>query len=110
MLDYGPIVGHDEELGLLVTVNGAYLNLWIERGDTFENTDCRHVRGRRAGRGVDRGCPGGGGIVMALEPDPPYLGEIGDETETWEERERQREEKLERAFQAQRERRPSERA
>lgn len=47
---------------------------------------------------------------MALERDPPYLGEIGDETETWEERERRREEKLERAFQAQRERRPSERA
>lgn len=50
MLDYGPIVGHDEELGLLVTVNGAYLNLWIERGDTFENTDCRHVQSRTDGR------------------------------------------------------------
>lgn len=43
---------------------------------------------------------------MALERDPPYLADTGDETETWKERERRREKKLERAFEAQRERDP----
>lgn len=50
VLDCGPIVAKDEELGLLVTVNGSYLNLWVERPGKllvsgyvmgWENTDCR---------------------------------------------------------------------
>ena len=41
VMQYGPIVACDEELGLLVTVNGAYFNLWVSRGDgEFENTTC----------------------------------------------------------------------
>lgn len=50
VLEYGPIVAHDEGRGLLVTVNGAYLNLWIESGDGFENTACRHLQSRTGGR------------------------------------------------------------
>lgn len=41
VLAYGPIVSGNEELGLLVTVNGSYYNLWVSRGDgKWENTDC----------------------------------------------------------------------
>ena len=29
VLSYGPIVHRDEDTGYLVTINGAYLNLWI---------------------------------------------------------------------------------
>lgn len=50
VLAYGPIAGHDEKLGVLVTVNGAYLNLWVGREDRFENTDCRHLASRTGGR------------------------------------------------------------
>lgn len=53
VLGYGPIVAKDEEFGLLVTVNGAYLNLWVQRTETrrsgrvpfyqpkWESIDCR---------------------------------------------------------------------
>lgn len=44
VLDLGPICACDPELGLLVTVNGSYLNLWV--GDLkggFTNTDCRYL-------------------------------------------------------------------
>lgn len=47
VIDMGPIVAKDEELGLLVTVNGAYLNLWVARHlaqlacPRWDNTDCR---------------------------------------------------------------------
>ncbi len=55
MLEYGPIVAHDEELGLYVTVNGSYLNLWrtalVSRSgeQEFENIDCRsrYFEGKR---------------------------------------------------------------
>ena len=49
VLGYGPIVACDEELGLLVTVNGAYFNLWVKEGrnrpvsieqDQWVNTTC----------------------------------------------------------------------
>lgn len=52
VLEHGPIVGHDEEAWALVTVNGVYLNLWIGRGDHFENVDCRHVGSRADGEGL----------------------------------------------------------
>jgi hypothetical protein len=48
MLEYGPIVASDAELGLYITVNGSYYNLWVGDGSTFENTDCTPV-----GRGFD---------------------------------------------------------
>jgi hypothetical protein len=42
VLEYGPIVAQDEDAGLLVTVNGSYLNLWVLRGNgEFDNTECR---------------------------------------------------------------------
>lgn len=41
VFSYGAIVALDEEFGLLVTVNGAYFNLWVGAGDNWENTDCR---------------------------------------------------------------------
>ena len=43
MLSYGPIVASNEELGLYVTVNGSYYNLWVGDGVTFENTTCTPV-------------------------------------------------------------------
>lgn len=33
-----------------MTVNGVYLNLWVESQDTFENTASRHVQSRTDGR------------------------------------------------------------
>lgn len=42
MLEYGPIVASDAELGIYVTANGSYLNLWVgcaERG--FDGVDCK---------------------------------------------------------------------
>lgn len=45
MLQYGILVAHDDDLGLYVTANGSYLNLWVTRvrsGVTlYENIDCR---------------------------------------------------------------------
>ncbi len=45
MLGYGILVAHDDALGLYVTANGAYLNLWVARvrsGVTlYENVDVR---------------------------------------------------------------------
>lgn len=42
MLDYGPICAGSEEIEILITVNGAYLNAWVSCGDgSWENTDCR---------------------------------------------------------------------
>lgn len=41
VLQYGPICASDEELDWLVTLNGAYANLWVGNfeGD-YQNTDC----------------------------------------------------------------------
>ena len=42
LLEYGPIVAFDEEMALAVTINGAYLNLWSERGEgKWSNIDAR---------------------------------------------------------------------
>lgn len=41
VLEYGPIVASNEDHGYLLTGNGAYWNLWIDRGDrTYSNVDC----------------------------------------------------------------------
>ena len=47
VLEYGPICAVDSELGILVTVNGAYLNYWNyagkashSMGGVWTNTDC----------------------------------------------------------------------
>ena len=36
VLGYGSIVAHDEELNILITVNGAYFNLWVPTGRNGE--------------------------------------------------------------------------
>lgn len=41
VLEYGPIVFSSEEYGVIITINGSYLNWWIERNGGWENTDCR---------------------------------------------------------------------
>jgi hypothetical protein len=45
MLELGMLVAHDDELGLYVTANGSYLNLWATRirgpVTLYENIDCR---------------------------------------------------------------------
>lgn len=41
VMEYGYIVASDSELDILITVNGAYFNIW--RGDFaghYSNTDC----------------------------------------------------------------------
>jgi hypothetical protein len=43
ILEYGPIVAWSEEFGILITVNGSYLNLWMTDGKDFMNTDCRSM-------------------------------------------------------------------
>lgn len=35
VLEYGPIVANDEELDILITVNGAYYNIWCGNGEGF---------------------------------------------------------------------------
>jgi hypothetical protein len=39
VLEYGPIVAQNEEFGVLITVNGAYFNVWIGRDGRFENVE-----------------------------------------------------------------------
>ena len=41
VLEYGPIVAADEDYCLLVTVNGAYLNLWAYDGSEYKCLDWR---------------------------------------------------------------------
>lgn len=41
--EYGPIVFANNELGIVIQRNGAYLNLAVERRDGWEHTDCRAV-------------------------------------------------------------------
>lgn len=41
ILQYGPICASDEELDWLVTINGAYGNLWVGDGNgDYTNTTC----------------------------------------------------------------------
>ena len=39
ILEYGPICAADHEMGYLVTVNGAYVNLWVGGPVHYENVD-----------------------------------------------------------------------
>ena len=41
--NYGPIVFANNELGIVIQRNGAYLNLGVQRRDGWEHTDCRAV-------------------------------------------------------------------
>lgn len=47
LMEYGPIVANDPELDLLITVNGAYFNLWAGDGaGNYTNTDAYDMRSR----------------------------------------------------------------
>ena len=42
VLTYGSVVASDEDLDLLITVNGAYYNIWCgDYSGNYTNTDCR---------------------------------------------------------------------
>ncbi len=59
VVSYGPIAAADEETGCLVTVNGAYVNLWVPAGHgLYSNVDCRsghpHLDKMTASEMIDR--------------------------------------------------------
>ena len=42
VLTYGSVVASDEDLDILITVNGAYYNIWCgDYNGDYTNTDCR---------------------------------------------------------------------
>ncbi len=42
VIEYGYIVATNEELDILITVNGAYFNIWCgDYSGKYQNTDCR---------------------------------------------------------------------
>ena len=41
VLDLGPILAIDDESTVLISGNGAYLNVWVARGGGWDNVDCR---------------------------------------------------------------------
>lgn len=42
VMEYGYIVASDEDLNILITVNGAYYNIWCgDYSGSYTNTDCR---------------------------------------------------------------------
>jgi len=43
VMELGPIIVCDEDLGILITYNASYFNLFIIDGDRFKCTDCRYV-------------------------------------------------------------------
>ena len=45
VLELGPIVAQNEEMSLIVTINGAYLNLFVIEGNEFKHIDCRSFAG-----------------------------------------------------------------
>lgn len=53
VMEYGPICAGDQEFSILITVNGAYLNLWVgDVVDGFHNTDCRSLEVPDDGNGL----------------------------------------------------------
>lgn len=71
VLDYGPVVANDSDTSALVTANDVYLNLWIGRGDAFENLDCQHVGSRTGDQGL-RELP----LVDVIELAEAWLAEL----------------------------------
>lgn len=80
VLEYGYIVASNEELDILITVNGAYYNIWAgDYSGNYTNTDCRAT-------GFDGGLYGQD-IVKVTEKAEKILEEIvnGDDEECDEE-------------------------
>lgn len=46
VISYGQVVFSDEELGIIITANGSYLNWWNGTNNYFENTDVRSTAGK----------------------------------------------------------------
>lgn len=44
VMEYGPIVASNDELDILITVNGSYFNFWAgDFNGNYTNTDCRSI-------------------------------------------------------------------
>jgi hypothetical protein len=41
VVGYGPVVFSNEECGVIITINGSYLNWWVFDGEGYHNTECR---------------------------------------------------------------------
>ena len=42
VMEYGYVIASDEDLDILITVNGAYFNIWCgDYSGQYTNTDCR---------------------------------------------------------------------
>lgn len=42
VLEYGYVVASNEDIDILITVNGAYFNIWCgDFSGSYNNTDCR---------------------------------------------------------------------
>ena len=50
VLELGPIVAQSEEMNLIVTINGSYLNLFSVGYNGFKNIDCRSFYGIELGK------------------------------------------------------------
>lgn len=87
VLEYGPIVASDDELGLLVTGNGAYYTLWVSdgrdmRGATWTNTDCKAIEGDGSGMyGVTAATFWDGGKAALADWLLSGCDECGDQSE-----------------------------
>ena len=65
LLGYGSIVAHDEDTDTLLTVNGAYYNLWAPNGNgEWTNVECYDLESRVNNR-TDGSWNGLYGIDMA---------------------------------------------
>lgn len=59
IMEYGAIVANDEDYDLLISVNGAYFNVWAVTGSgDYTNTDAFAVSGRVKGSDPQRGSNG----------------------------------------------------
>lgn len=80
VLEYGYIVASNEDLDLLITVNGAYFNIWCgDYNGNYTNTDCRAT-------GFEGGLYGQD-IVKVAEKAEKILEEILSENDEEEENE-----------------------
>jgi hypothetical protein len=69
VMEYGYIVASHEDLDILITVNGAYYNIWCgDFNGNYSNTDCRAT-------GFDNGLYGQD-IVKVTEKAETILEEI----------------------------------
>lgn len=74
VLNYGSVVASNEYLDILITVNGAYFNIWCgDYSGKYQNTDCRAT-------GFEGGLYGQD-MVKVVEKAEAILEEIVSDTE-----------------------------